>query len=354
MKKEIGSEFWSESLNNLHNDIRYYTGLEEFNPVFALSGRTALDLIIEDIFLARKVESVYMPSFCCESMIEPFVKHGVNPVFYDVVVGNGGLECCYEDNSCDIVFLIDYFGFLGNSIIDYAKQQKTLGKIVIYDTTHSLFCRGIDYKEFDYTFASIRKWFAINGGLAIKNGIWNKHFSLINNSEYELTRNAAFNLKRDYIIGRVSEEKKELFLKLYADAEERLDHDYKMYQMPYKDSKILELYDYQELINKRRQNAKYLIDNLLGLENVTLLYNGIRENDVPLFIPIRVKGRRDYLRKKLIEQKIYLPIHWPVSKYHKLSSLTNEIYREELSVVCDQRYDLDDMEFIVKGLMNLE
>jgi hypothetical protein len=42
----------------------------------------------------------------------------------------------------------------------------------------------------------------------------------------------------------------------------------------------------------------------------------------------------------LIREQIYCPIHWPKSPYH---GDCGELYDRELSLICDQRYDLTDM-----------
>ena len=42
---------------------------------------------------------------------------------------------------------------------------------------------------------------------------------------------------------------------------------------------------------------------------------------------------------------IYCPIHWPKSEF--VQDLNNEIYDNILSLVCDQRYGLDDMRRMV-------
>ena len=70
-----------------------------------------------------------------------------------------------------------------------------------------------------------------------------------------------------------------------------------------------------------------------------------------MFVPILVPdGKRDGLKRYLIKKGIYCPIHWPVGKYHRLDERTEYIYKNELSLVCDQRYTEEDMERIVKAI----
>ena len=87
MLKEIGSEFWKVELSNKIN-LSF-----DNQSNFMLSGRTALDFLIRDIKAQKSFKKVYMPSYCCYSMIEPFLRHGVDVIFYDVLINdNGGLK----------------------------------------------------------------------------------------------------------------------------------------------------------------------------------------------------------------------------------------------------------------------
>ena len=66
-----------------------------------------------------------------------------------------------------------------------------------------------------------------------------------------------------------------------------------------------------------------------------------------MIVPIMLKNR-DVIRKKLIDNKIYCPVHWP-----KPMGCNSNIYDMELSLVCDQRYDIDDMKRIVSVINDI-
>ena len=71
----------------------------------------------------------------------------------------------------------------------------------------------------------------------------------------------------------------------------------------------------------------------------------------PVFNPTTI-GELCLLRKYLIEQQIYCPVHWPISNLHQISERAKEIYHIELSLVCDQRYGKSDMDRMAKALNN--
>ena len=74
--REIGSEFWISD-----KDI---APVNERDGLFVLSGRTAIDLILQDTLKHKSVKNVYMPAYCCDSMIAPFLQRNIRVDFYDM------------------------------------------------------------------------------------------------------------------------------------------------------------------------------------------------------------------------------------------------------------------------------
>ncbi len=324
--KEIGSEFWEQ-----YNPVCIQN---KSNEAYLLSGRTALRFIIDDICITRKLRKVMLPSYCCESMIQPFIHLGIEVIFYEV--NNQRIKYPY-DNDSDAVLLIDFFGYkiAENSAI--AKKEKEAGKIVIYDATHKLDGNNDVERYADYSFCSYRKWFYCNYAKAIKhNGIFNNK-KLMSYNHYIKKRDEAAQKKRRYISGLTNE--KEVFLSEFNAAEQLLEEYIGYAGVPVE-------FDLNEITAKRRGNASYLVDELKRIEQIGLWRENILTDDTPMFVPILVeKSIRDDLRKALINESIYCPVHWPKSEYHKD---VNELYDVELSLVCDQRYSIADMERLVR------
>lgn len=341
---EIGSEFWAVKPDQSKGIYDYLP--QCFHTKMTLCGRTALDIIIEEIAQDGKKHRVYMPSYCCHTMIEPFYIHDIEVIFYDVICGNNGIEPKYMNNNCDIVFLIDYFGFINNSTIEFARIEKKKGKIIIYDMTHSLFCDFDKESHFDYVFGSFKKWMGVNAGFVSKKEEWVSSVELKKNEQFVNARNKAFDLKRDYIDNSNKADKNE-FLGLFAEAENMLAKDYKYYKPDSRSIELLASLDTKELIKKRFENAKTLISRLKEVKGLRLIFGEVKNNECPLFVPISIENNRDALRDYLIGQDIYMPIHWPVSNLHSLNDSSRGIYMTEVSCVCDQRYTIYDMKRIV-------
>ena len=147
--KEIGSEFWADS-QELSNKLYKVAN----NEAVLLAGRTAIDFIIRDIQSANNFTKVLLPSYCCESMIEPFLINSVFPIFYHPFALDDLLK---KVDEVEAVLLMDYFGFKNDFLVSVAEQIHK-DKIVIYDSTHCVYENYEIEKFIDYSFISYRKW----------------------------------------------------------------------------------------------------------------------------------------------------------------------------------------------------
>lgn len=328
MNREIGSEFWD------HPGLCDGVG-HNGDSVFLLSGRTAIDFIARDMHLSRQVRSVGLPAYCCESMIEPFVKHGLAVSFFDLCAEEAVLP---ED--CDAVLLLDYFGYEMPQTARLARLAHETGKVVIYDGTHKLSGNPAAEAFTDYSFCSYRKWFFCNSAVAVKHrGKFLVSKPEDTHPEYLRLRRAAAEKKKAYIQDGLGD--KSEFLQMFRQAEEILDTDYACY------SGEAVFPETGQIAARRRENAARLLEGLKQIPGVTPWRANLGEGDEPLFVPVLVDADlRPELRKHLISRHIYCPVHWPLSHWHDQSQTESaqELYTCELSLVCDQRYDAGDMD----------
>ena len=327
---EIGSEFISVEINT-------ETSFKLDNIYLYSSGRSSLNAIIKNITSDGLKHSAYFPSYCCGSMLEPFIKNGIEISFYEVSVNENGFYCDYQETNCDIVFLIDYFGFKN------INQPSFRDKIIIKDVTHSLF-RIENNFDFSYEFGSFRKWTAIDGGFALKKeGKLNSYESNNYSNEFVELRKKARSLKSRYLKGENID--KSEFLTLFNQAEDELDINYENTSFPQDEIQLLQNLDIEFIRNQRRANASVLIETLksFNIPHIHII-NKLSQNDCPLFVPIQVEKKyRNALKQYLVKQDIYTPIHWPLSELHNITDTAKTIYDEELSLICDQRYSQEDM-----------
>lgn len=329
--REIGSEFWLE---------REPVAVSHRAGCYVLSGRTAIDLIIQDIAKRRAVHSVYMPAWGCDSMIAPFLAHGTQIRFYDI----GHTD--FTDYT-DIFYVTNYFGYENTLPIDIVKRFKEQGAIILYDRTHSFLMEDDPYLALaDYSFASIRKWMGVIGG-AVVNGVKD---CKLKPCPYLDCKEQAMRMKKAFIEGDTSIDK-QAFLSLYGEFGHHLAENYQNYEMDDLSYALYKTEDFAAMRHKRRKNAKYLHENLKGVRFI----GELTDNSVPLFVPVffDTTEQRNAVRKKLIEAQIYCPIHWPQPALIPADYEVNRIYDTELSLICDQRYDLADMERMVTQIAQI-
>ena len=140
------------------------------------------------------------------------------------------------------------------------------------------------------------------------------------------------------------------YLTTFSKAEDWLDsNNMPMYADP-RDESLGRYLDVYEMRKSRCANAASLLNGLLGIPGITPVFTVLQDDFCPLFVPVLLNGveERDSLRRYLIENDVYCPIHWPISHLHVLDDETQLFYKKSLSLVCDQRYDIEDMQKIVE------
>ena len=326
MREEIGSEFWDVPTASKKND------LFPESTQWHLSGRSALQAIIKELHGAGAVS---MPSWCCDSIIKPFVDAGMEVRFYPVC--SKGKFDQKLDLKSEALLIMDFFGHTG-------EQPDLSGYegVVIRDVTHSIF--SATYNDASYYFGSLRKWCGIwTGGYAWTADGHQLVMESGNDHGYIALRQEAMRLKGCYINqipdadGKLITDKG--YLKAYDEAENCLE-DISIAPAEARDKELALHLDVEFIKTRRRANAEVLRRAFSDL----LIFPELKDADCPMFVPIIISdGKRNELRRYLIENDIYCPIHWPVSSYHKLGEEDRFIYDNGLSLVCDQRYTEEDM-----------
>jgi hypothetical protein len=281
-------------------------------------------------------------------MISPFQRMGLKLCFYDVLPSSDGVRRVLpERHNCDAVLLLDYFGFSQAETVELAEQEKERGTAVILDQVQSIYSVSDAVQYADYTITSWRKWFFSCAASAAKHhGKWLVRPPKPANDYYVSLRRKAARQKADYLERGMGDKK--AFLEAFTEAEELLDMDFSDYAAdPESVNELLHI-DTSFLKQRRRENAAviYEVLNTIDDKRMRPLFPRVDENDVPLFVPVLTDPAiRTDLRRFLIQNQVYCPIHWPDPQTGGGTAL----YAKELSLLCDQRYTEADME----GEMNL-
>ncbi len=347
MKLEIGSEFEYVAPGREKAELKDLFFPEAEDKCFCFCGRTAIETVLADV---KSIKKACLPSYCCSSMIEPFHAAGMDVTFYRVVREADGVGFLFDEIPADaeLVLYCNYFGFsadfLPKEVISRVHER---GGVILEDVTQSLLSDVPAHEESDYLVASLRKWFPTPaGGLAVKrSGRFDKKPLGSVSREFLSPRCEAMRIKERYLRSADPAEK-EAYFPLYGEANHWLEANYSGLAADGETLAWLAAADMDEIRRRRRENAEVLFSGLDGIPHVKPLFPS-EKMDCPLFLPVTVeKEYRAAVRKALIDRAVYCPVHWPKPQ----EGIRSELYDMELSLICDQRYNTEDMKRIISVL----
>lgn len=301
------------------------------------SGRSVLYSILMHIKGIHK--KILLPAYLCDSITRTVIDAGWEHDFYQI---DEFLHPCVDNNFCskiekfDAILLINYFGLVDLKK-DIAKIRKEKVDIFIIEDDVQAFYT-VNESLADCSFTSLRKWFPCPDGAMLHTGgsIQIEPCIKMENewSQYKLAGNL-LKEQADYLDDSI-------MLSLLNQGEDILENGY-LSSCSKASKQILANLNLEQIAHQRKRNAKRLHCELKKL-GIRHLYS---DNGVPLFIPIFVENR-DELRSVFFAEQIFTPKHWP----HINDNLCGDswLYDQELSLICDQRYGMGDMEKQIKVL----
>ena len=129
--KEIGSEFWLTDLDKNDNNLDFLKLGYDYKLL--MSGRTAIDFVLSDF--NDDVKIVYMPNYCCKSMMQPFLDNDYSIVFYNFDMQTKQYDINF-DVKCSVFFAMNYFGYSESSMDSYIDRFSEKKVLIIEDITH--------------------------------------------------------------------------------------------------------------------------------------------------------------------------------------------------------------------------
>ena len=356
MVSEVGSFFWVTP-KDLEGETSLDVNTNQFgcsgnDYVWLSTGRSAISYVLQDIEnrnpSVRKV--AVLPSFTCQTVIEPFLSMGYEIHTYHI--GRDLLSSVLDIwNAVDTynpgIFLFHrLFGVDTIKGIDMIiPQMRSKGIIVVEDCTQCLYS-GFKKTDADYWVGSVRKWSGVfDGGFAAcREGLFYQKPTLIDEKLQDAKR-VASKLKYEYLFEGKGD--KSVYLNKYRESEEILSTQGRYYAISDLSISILSNLDVQELVMKRRENYKFISESLIGCTDVKVVFDKIEKDEVPLYCPILCRNR-DEVQKKLIANNVYAPVVWPKADCCSLvDSDADYIYEHVLCIPIDQRYDVYDMKRVI-------
>ena len=360
MWREIGSNFWIDprTVDTKSSELGFLKiNLKEANSVLLSTGRSAISYALQNIKKIKKKEDLValIPPFTCDTVLQPFLDEGILSFAYDINetlnINAERLKFFIESNNADVVLIHRYFGFdTAVGVEDVIKEYQNKGVIFIEDRTQNLFST-FESLPADYVVGSLRKWGPIpDGGFCsvVKGGSLYITQPEMYDRELVEKKLKAFSLKYEYMENGRGDKK--ILLQAYIDAENTLDSEDDFYKMSKESVAIWNYLDFIGMAAKRRQNYQYIFNYIRKLKDLNLLTGELQDGIVPLYLAITTSNRNQ-IQAHLREHAIYAPIVWPKPNFcPAISKTVQKIYDHVLCLPIDQRYDLDDMERMIKVL----
>lgn len=296
------------------------------------SGRHALIYLV----YLKKIKKLILPKYMCDSITEVCNRFSTGKIF----TSYWNLEIRYYSIGCDFMpdeltlaedewlYVVDFYGQLGEANIRELKKRH--GRIIV-DYAQNYFAKPLSGIDSIYT---CRKFFGVADGAILYTDIAER---------INLPTDESYN-RMLFLLGRYERTASEFYSKYVDNNDMFLNEPVKyMSKLTYN---LLHAIDYETVKNRRTANFKYLHERLQGVNKLSLT---IPEG--AFMYPLYVEGG-SFIRKRLQEQKIYIPTLWPdVFDVCNENELEYDMATNILPLPVDQRYDEKEMEIIVQEIM---
>lgn len=283
-------------------------------------GRNALEYLI----ITKDIRKMFVPKFMCNSNDEVLKKHDIEVKYFSI--GLDFKPVLENRNDDEWLYLVNYYGQLSNEYI------QTLGKNVIVDNAQAYFQEPIEGYDTAY---ACRKFFGVSDGSILFTD------RIIDNLPQDESHS-----RMGFLLGRFERPANE-FYQEYVNNNERF-FDEPLKRMSKLTENLLHAIDYKFVKNRRTENFEYLHRKLKTVNKLDLT---IPEGAFmyPLYI-----DNGDAVRRKLQSIKIYIPTLWPdVFNLCETGELEYDMAKNILPLPVDQRYGIEDMEYIVNSIIEV-
>lgn len=345
----IGGDF-EFKIEDIKKKDKHETLLNGQKGTWSASGRSALAKILKHL-QDIGIQEILLPSFLCESILQPVKKLGFRYSFYPVTKS---LIAQPEPKPGIAVLIIHYFGWI-NPATSMLRSEQIDGFYLIEDASQAALSDWSSVNSpSNFVVLSPRKF----GPLPF--GGW---CNIITKSEKPshaieglVWRSIAARLARNAYLAKsdlpVDNKIEEFYLSAFMAVEAYLNNHPTDSGIPQIILDIMDGLDWAEIGKRRRANWQYLHELLSKF--VEPLMTDLPTDVVPLGYVIRL-AYRDKVRKALAARRIFCPVHWPLPTEITKSRFPNAVKLSETSLTLpiDQRYGPEDMAYMAKAVKDV-
>ncbi len=316
MKKEFGGyiEFEQYQQKMLYQDA-----------VLLNSGGNALRYLIRN----RGIQKIALPCFLCDAVKNACQREKIAVVYYNV--GYDFLPLQLDLSQDTWLYLVNYYGQMTKAqILLYAKKYNHQ---IIVDNAQAYFAQpaaGVD------TLYTCRKFFGVSDGAILYTDVQPLE-------EYAVDESFA---RMAHLMGRFEKTASEFYPEYVKNNEILATEPIK--KMSKLTKNLLCGIDYDFVKQRRTENYNCLEQGLRAINKLSL---------------VPVQGAFSYplllengaaLRNALIKKKIYVPLLWPnVLQEMPQDSPAYHLANDIVALPCDQRYTIEDMNYLVYTVRSL-
>lgn len=331
---EFGSDF--HSFDNYFSKRAHLTNIYP-NAIYLANGRLCLIALIKQ----NSWQRVWLPEYFCREVAESVASFtGIEMKFYKDYPSNDdrGMVMTLPYREGDVLLRVNFFGMR-----DF-RSEVDIPIPVIEDHTHDLLSHWALYSDADWCIASLRKTLPIpEGGMlwspkghVLPDGISCTEENAANASK----RWGAMDMKKDYLEGKLVS--KEEFRAQYIDSDESLG---KMVMSAIDERSMAFI---QQLdINKWYNAKKYNLKRLTRKVNTTaplIVTEDESCNAFSFVVLADSREQRDQYKQELVKRMVYPAILWSLPD--NVGKTASAISERMLSIHCDGRYSIDDMDVL--------
>lgn len=282
------------------------------------TGRNCLAYLIE----SKNIQKIYLPYYICNAVVDTCKKAGTKINYYHISDDFSIKD--FDAEKSTYFYIVNYFGQLSNNEILLLKDKY---KNLIIDNAQAYFRLPVNNVDTIYT---CRKFFGVSdGSLLYTNKKINRN--LEQDISYE---------RMTFLCGRFEKSASDFYNSFLIN--EELLNNLPLRQMSKLTYNLLHGIDYEFVKNRRTKNYNYLFNKLAKINKLRL-----KRIEGAFAYPLYIDNGNE-LRKKLIAHKIYVPTLWPNVITDDLNeTLEYDMALNILPLPCDQRYDEEDMEYMI-------
>lgn len=285
-------------------------------------GRNALAYLLG----AKHIKRIWLPRFLCDSVPNVCAREGVAVSWYRIGTDFRPAEDIplKED---EWFYLVNYYGQLSNEEITGWRQR--CGRLIV-DSAQSYFQKPVEGVDTLYT---CRKYFGVADGAFLYTDAVPRE-ALPTDVSYERMR---------FLLGRYECGANAFYSEYTLNNKRFADEPVK--RMSRLTENLLHGIDYEAVRRQRVENFRFLHTCLGGINELKSLRDGT------FMYPLMLPGGTA-IRKQLQEKQIYIPTLWPnVLKTLAPKEAEYCMAEQILPLPTDQRYGIDNMEYLVREVL---